>query len=224
MSKGAKRGRAAGDAAVPRPVDFQELDAAGWIVIPDVLPSHEAARLAQRCDELVEHVAAEPRVGDKKTGMHRLVDVLERVPEVSSIFGHPALTAAVGWFLGDQARLTEVIFRAPGPGAGEQRLHTDDVPLEAGDPWRVVTAIIALCDFTEDNGATGLVPGSHRRPDLQRQAGKLDSHRDEVVAIGRAGTAFVFCGHLLHRGRRNRSDRPRPALQASWRLAGASSM
>ncbi len=48
----------------------------------------------------------------------------------------------------------------------------------------------------------------------------LGEHPDELVLTGRAGTAFLFCGHLLHRGTRNRSSEPRPAIQVSWRPAG----
>ena len=79
-----------------------------------------------------------------------------------------------------------------------------------------MTAVVALCDFTPDNGATSVIPGSHRRPDLQRRSGSLEYHPDELVLTGPAGTAFVFCGHLLHRGTRNRSTASRPALQVSW--------
>jgi ectoine hydroxylase-related dioxygenase (phytanoyl-CoA dioxygenase family) len=112
-----------------------------------------------------------------------------------------------------------VALRSPGPGYGEQRLHADDLPLERAGDCRAVTAIVALCPFTPGNGATAVVPGSHRRPDLQRLARTLDPARHERVLTGPAGTVFLFDSRLVHRGTRNRSARPRPSLQVLWRPA-----
>ncbi len=88
--------------------------------------------------------------------------------------------------------------------------------IETG-PAAVATAIIPLVDMSAANGATTVVPGSHRRPDLQRLSGSLETHDDEVVLAAPAGSAIVFTGHLLHAGRPNRSDAPRPVLQVLWR-------
>lgn len=77
-------------------------------------------------------------------------------------------------------------------------------------------AIVSLCDFTDENGATAVLPGSHRRPDLQRRPRELSTSA-EVLLTGPAGTAFVFSAHLVHRGTKNRSGQDRPALQALWR-------
>ncbi len=81
----------------------------------------------------------------------------------------------------------------------------------------VVTAIVALCPIDAGNGGTRLVPGSHRRPDLQRRAEALELHPDEIVPTLAVGDALVFDGHLLHSGTQNHSDADRPALQIVWR-------
>ena len=68
-----------------------------------------------------------------------------------------------------------------------------------------------------------MVPGSHRRIPTCSSVGSLgadpgvDDRLGAVPLVGPAGTAFVFSGHLLHGGTENRSDRPRPALQLSFR-------
>ncbi len=85
----------------------------------------------------------------------------------------PALLGAVTHLLGQRVPLTDVAFRCPQPGFGEQSLHADDVPIQHAGECRAVTSIVTLCNFTEDNGATAVVPGSHRRPDMQR-AGRTD--------------------------------------------------
>ena len=197
--------------------DFAGFDRAGWIAVPGVLSGASARQLAEECREALAAIGDDVRVGDKQvSGTRRLVDLAERVPAVAAVVDHPDVRAAVGWFLGDDFTLGGITFRSAEPGFGEQRFHADAVPLLTPGPWQVVTAIVALCDFTADNGATAVIPGSHRRPDLQRHSGTLDRHPDELVLTGPAGTAFVFCGHLLHRGTRNHTPRPRPAIQVSW--------
>lgn len=187
--------------------------------MPGVLSPDASRRLAEECASALAEVDDDLRVGDKRvSGTQRLVELIDRMPTIATVVDHPDLLAAVCWFLGEDARLGGVTFRNPRPGFGEQRLHADDLPLETPGAWRVATAIVALCDFSEDNSATAVVPGSHRRPDLQRRPDRLTGSAAEVVLTGPAGTAFVFSGHLLHRGTRNRSSQPRPALQAVWGL------
>lgn len=185
----------------------------GWVALPGVMRPDEATAVADRCARL------NGQFRDKAAGgTRRLVDLAERVPAVAAaIHGDPLALLVQAALPG--AELTEVALRCPNPGYGRQKFHVDDVALDATAPWRVVVAIVALCEFTPANGATGIIPGSHRRPDLQRRSGSFDTDPDEVVARGPAGTAFVLCGHVLHHGRQNRSDRPRPAIQAVWRRA-----
>jgi hypothetical protein len=188
----------------------------GWVVVPDLLTPAEAAALAAACARLLDAGAAAQ--GDKPHGgTRRAATLFERLPEVAALFGAPSVVAAVDRFLGGAGPPDDVSFRCPGPGFGQQSLHPDATPNTTRDECRAVTAIVALCDFDEQNGATVVVPGSHRRPDLQRRAPHLDLTGQEVVLTGRAGTTFVFSAHLLHRGGANRSARPRPSLQAQWR-------
>ncbi len=213
---GVSRKRSTREASGPA---LDALDAAGWIAVPDVLSPGEAHALGEKCASALDEIDDDVRVGDKQgSGTRRLVELVDRVPTVASVVEHPSVVAAVGWFLGESARLGNVTFRSPRPGFGEQRLHIDHLPVERPGEWRVVTAIVALCDFRSDNGATAVVPGSHRRPDLQRRPDCLTGSDAEVVLTATAGTAFVFNGHLLHRGTRNRSRQHRPALQAVWNV------
>ncbi len=197
---------------------LDELHRDGWTAVPDVLSGAEAAALAARCAALLDAGAERAAGGDKASGgTRRAGDLASRLPGTEALLAHPALTEAVAALVGPGVALADLAYRCPQPGFGEQTAHCDDVPLERAGECRAATGIVALCDFTELNGATAVVPGSHRRPDLQRRAASLDLGADEVVLTGRAGTAFVFSAHLLHRGTRNRSSQPRPALQALWR-------
>src|SRR5579859_1002077 len=90
---------------------------------------------------------------------------------------------------------------APQPGAGLQALHAEGGPTGLG-PYQVCNSIWLLDDFTEENGATRVVPGSHRRtvrvgdelPD------PLAPHPEQVTLTAPAGTVIVFNSHLWHGG------------------------
>jgi hypothetical protein len=198
-------------------LDLAALDRDGWTAVPGVLEPAAAAALAERCMALLGE-GDDLRQGDKRGGgTRRAAELLDRLPEIRDLFEHPTIESAVIALLGAAVPITDVAFRCPQPGFGRQSLHADNVPNTTAEESRAVTCIVALCDFTDENGATAVVPGSHRRPDLQRRPNRLRED-DEIRLTGAAGTAFVFSAHLLHRGTENRSTGPRPALQAQWRL------
>lgn len=102
------------------------------------------------------------------------------------------------------------------PGESEQQLHRDDTPypiqlagfeLQIGVMW-------ALCDFTAENGATRVVPESHRflrawhKPDLSRW----------IPAVMPKGSALFYLGSTWHGGGANRSNSPRTGLINTYSL------
>ncbi len=115
-----------------------------------------------------------------------LLGVLDRV------LGHYQLSAPTGIEIG--------------PGEAAQVLHQDQsiYPLPAEQPEVVVNTIWALDDFTESNGATRLIAGSHRW--VGRQP---DGTEELVQAEMPAGSAAFYTGRVWHGGGANRTDQPR---------------
>ena len=190
----------------------------GWTAVGPLISSRRCIEITDACLGRLESLGEDLRVGDKPhSGTRRLVDVDQRVSEAADIIQHADLVTTVAEMLGAEPELEDATFRCPQPGFGGQQLHADDVARIDDGPPSGVTSIVALVDFTEENGATRLVPGSHRRPDLQRESGRLPDHPEAVTLTGPAGTGFVFSKHVLHSGTMNRSPYPRPALQLLWR-------
>ena len=129
---------------------------------------------------------AKTRAFDAPATNPLLLGVLDRV------LGHYQLSAPTGIQIG--------------PGEKAQILHRDDsiYPLPPDYPDVVVNTMWALDDFTEANGATRLVPGSHRWTD--RQPGPDD---EVVQAVMPAGTVLFYVGKIWHGGGANTTDRPR---------------
>jgi ectoine hydroxylase-related dioxygenase (phytanoyl-CoA dioxygenase family) len=127
-----------------------------------------------------------------------LLGVLDRV------LGHYQLSAPVGIRIG--------------PGEQAQILHRDDsiYPLPEPHPPVVVNTMWPLDDFTEANGATRIVAGSHAWP-VDRVP---DRSTETFAAEMPAGSMMFYLGNLWHGGGANRTDRPRLGVileyVASW--------
>ena len=119
----------------------------------------------------------------------------------------PFILAAVERHLGPHAQLSAPVGISIGPGETAQPLHTDDsvYPLPRPHPELVVNTMWALDDFTADNGATVLYPGSHRVGDPRAAAGDATP----VEAVMPAGSVMIYLGSVLHGGGANRTERPR---------------
>jgi ectoine hydroxylase-related dioxygenase (phytanoyl-CoA dioxygenase family) len=116
-----------------------------------------------------------------------LLDVLDRV------LGHYQLSAPVGIRIG--------------PGEQAQALHRDDAvyPVPEPHPPLVVNTMWPLDDFTEANGATRFIPGSH-----SWDPGRRPAPDDPVVSATMVpGSAMFYLGSLWHGGGANQTSEPR---------------
>jgi ectoine hydroxylase-related dioxygenase (phytanoyl-CoA dioxygenase family) len=94
-----------------------------------------------------------------------------------------------------------------GPGEVAQVLHHDDsiYPLPVPHGEVVVNTMWPLDDFTEANGATRIIPGSHRwEPGRRPEPGA-----DTICAEIPAGSVLFYTGSVWHGGGANNTDRPR---------------
>ena len=130
---------------------------------------------------------------------------------------HPRVLAAVRHVLGDEYRLTGLASRGLRPGHDQQALHVDWGRQGVPGVWYACHAICSLVDFTHDNGATRVVPGSHRNPwMLKGRSDPRKPHPAQRQLVGAAGTVFVLNIHCAHSAVHNASDEPRLALFANF--------
>jgi ectoine hydroxylase-related dioxygenase (phytanoyl-CoA dioxygenase family) len=107
------------------------------------------------------------------------------------------------------------------PGETDQYLHTDDgiYPVRIPGMQLQVSAMWALEDFTEENGATRVVLGSHRVNNINRNnTGKNKKEGDIVQAVMSKGSVLFYLGTTLHGGAANRSSAPRAGLINTYAL------
>lgn len=139
----------------------------------------------------------------KTRGFDRLATDPLLLGVLDEVLGHYQLSGPVGIDIG--------------PGESPQGLHRDDIVYPI--PWPhqqvVLNTMWALDDFTADNGATVIVPGSHRTaPD------EMPDAADAVVATMPAGSVMFYVGTVWHGGGANRTDQRRLGVileyAASW--------
>jgi ectoine hydroxylase-related dioxygenase (phytanoyl-CoA dioxygenase family) len=189
------------------------LDRDGFIIVPAALDEGWVARLNRAFESAPVQASGTQHV-----------TISDATPEVESwraLERHPLLIAGAEHVLAGAHRLADFHGRNPLPGFGQQGLHTDDVPRAPSAPYVVFTTLWMLDDFTAQNGATRVVPGSHliTRPISKSLAQPLAHHPDEYIAVGRAGSVLMLNGHLWHSGRKNSSNGPRRSVQMVVRQA-----
>jgi ectoine hydroxylase-related dioxygenase (phytanoyl-CoA dioxygenase family) len=194
----------------------ERLDRDGYAPLPGVLSAGQLTAIRARLAELL---AAE---GDQaglevhqEAGADRLADLINKGSMFQVCVTDSRVLACIAHVLGD-FKLSSLNFRAALPGHGHQPLHADWGGPVPPDGYQVCNSIWLLDDFTADNGATRVVPGSHEydRPAREALPDPAAAHADEVQLIAPAGTVVVFNSHLWHGGTLNRSDRPRRALHS----------
>jgi ectoine hydroxylase-related dioxygenase (phytanoyl-CoA dioxygenase family) len=196
------------------------LDHLGFLPLEGVLTLEEVAGFNKRMAELT--AAEGDRAGlevHQEKGTDRLADLINKDPMFEVCFSHPRVLAAMKHVLGE-FKLSSLNSRAALPGEGHQALHADfGHPVEPG-AYEVCNSIWLLDDFTPENGATRVVPGSHRRGTMpgDEMADPADEHPDQIQLTGKAGTVVVFNSHLWHGGTKNLTDKPRRAMHSYFAL------
>lgn len=130
---------------------------------------------------------------------------------------HPRVLGAVSHLLGSDFRLTGVSSRGLRPGHGQQSLHSDWGGQGEPGVWYLCHAICPLVDFTTENGATRVIPGSHHNPwMLKGQSDLRKPHPAQHQLIGPVGTVFILNVHCVHSAVHNASSEPRHAIFSSF--------
>ena len=195
----------------------QFLDEQGYLPLPEIMNHAQVDALRTRFDELVEEEGEKAGTEvHQEAGTNRLSNLVDKGEIFEICFTHPRVLAAMRHVLGPDFRLSSLNGRAALPGQGLQGLHADwATGVEPGD-YYVCNSIWLLSDFTEQNGATRVVPGSNRSGQHPKDA--LDDptapHPEEVILTAPAGTVVVFNSHTWHAGTLNHSDEPRYGLHS----------
>ena len=198
------------------PHEREALDREGYVVMAGVIDPKWIERLRTAFESGCEKDGGNAVV--KESGTRHVNDLVNCDSVFEGLLTHPRVLAAVHHVLRDAFRLGQIGGRDPLPGYGQQGLHADWTARSKGEPFRIVTTIWLLDDFTAENGATRLVPGTHHMLGQPPKsfADPASRHPDQKIIVARAGSVLVFNGHLWHSGTANKSSRSRRVVQCSF--------
>ena len=194
------------------------VQADGACIVENLLPAEQVEALY---DELLPIVDASEYGRDRFVGFRtrRSGALLAQSARSHDLALHPLVLGAVQRFLEPWTRKVQLLLTqtiAIGPDEPAQLLHRDRLAWGGHLPHTIepqLNTIWAVNDFTEENGATRVVPGSHEWPE-DRQATD-----DEVVqAVMPAGSVVIYSGTVIHGGGENRSDGVRLGLNMDYCL------
>lgn len=167
----------------------------------------------------------------------RFHDLLNSSAVWQTLPQHPNILPVAKEILGDDCLLNTYGTSTVGPGESEQPIHVDDGPflgayLDGGSAVRarphgqkpsgggarqsiVLAALVVLSDFTEENGATRLVPKSQHLPYPKP---KEHEHwlKESVPLVAPKGSVLFWEGTVYHGGGANRSNEPRYAVLVDY--------
>ncbi len=132
----------------------------------------------------------------------------ERIPV------HPNILPIVERVLDPGCLVSSLSSIAIGPDEKPQPIHADDqlIPLPKPHVAIVCNTMWALTDFTDENGATRIIPGSH----LRDRSPDYFTHYDSIPAAMPKGSVMVYHGSLWHGGGANRTNRRRVGVAMNY--------
>jgi hypothetical protein len=190
----------------------------GGVILEDYLPATSMDELKADLLPRIETLG----VGrDEFSGLRtrRMSALFAKSRRVADVATHPLFLGAAEYFInvpvvygsGEHARAVRPGLRIGatqliqiGPGESPQPLHRDHWAML----WRYpdygrqvrLQIMLAVSDFTEENGATQLVPGSH----LWNEE-RVAAPEEAIPATMKAGSAVLFLGSTHHGGGTNRT-------------------
>jgi ectoine hydroxylase-related dioxygenase (phytanoyl-CoA dioxygenase family) len=194
---------------------LRQIDEVGYTVLEDVIDPDLADTLLDRLDRLEHDLGSGPASNDfEGTRTVRIYNLLAHGPEFERVPVHPAVLPVVEGVLDPGLLVSSLSSIAIGPGETPQPIHADDqiMPLPKPHPATVCNTMWALTDFTEENGATRLVPGSHRAD----HSPDLTADYETVPAEMARGSVLVWHGSLWHGGGANSTDRRRVGIAMNY--------
>lgn len=186
-----------------------EIDEQGYTIVSALEPD-ETALYRDTIRRVADDLDVTPR-GNRIEGFstRRIYNLISRDPVLWQMPIHPEVVPFAERLLDEECLLSGTTAIDLGPGEVAQQFHSDEGFVRIPRPRIAMMCVTlwALTDFTADNGATRIVPGSHR-------AGR-EPHPDEdcdwIPAEMPAGSVLVMHGGMWHSGGANTTD-------DDWRL------
>ena len=205
-----------------------------------MIPEHHRRQLEESSFVLLEHFMSPDLLeevrqqldsvyaaeGDKagsefrqETETRRLANLVEKGEVFRRLITTPQILDYVATVIPGEFKLSSLNARAPNPQSEwVQPLHCDTGALPDAKGNTICNVIWMLDDFTSENGATRLVPGSHKWGHLPQEVmpDPMAPHPQEILLLASAGSVAIVNTHAWHGGTANRSGGSRRCIHAFY--------
>ncbi len=161
-----------------------------------------------------EHDVRPARNDFEGTRTWRIYNLLAHGKLYERIPVHENVLPVVEKVLDDGCLVSSLSSIAIGPDETPQPIHADDqlMPLAKPHVATVCNTMWAITDFTEENGATRIIPGSH----LADGSPEYGKHYDSIPAEMKQGSVLIWHGSLWHGGGANRTGARRVGIAMNY--------
>jgi len=193
----------------------QRVRTEGWSVIENAIEPDLADAISEdllRLERDLGIMPAENLFEGLRTT--RIYNLLTHGPLYQRIPVHPNVLPVVEQVLDPGLLISSLSSIAIGPDELAQPIHSDDqlIPLPKPHPPLICNTMWAITDFTEENGATRLCPGTH----LADHSPNLLEHYDSIPAVMPRGGVLVWVGSLWHGGGANTTGARRLGIAMNY--------
>ncbi|MCW5636875.1 MAG: phytanoyl-CoA dioxygenase family protein [Rubrivivax sp.] len=220
------------DPATPLPTLLDRLHTDGYFIIPSLLPAGQVQAI---------RAALAPWLQNELPGRNdfegyrseRVYALLAKSPVFAELAAHPLVLDVCEAVLGPNFMLSACLAINTHPGETVQPLHFDDSFYHVPRPRPAygVSVFWPIDEFTAENGATEIIPGSHRWGDevpvgaafeksfMPGFVAPEEHHPGLEPAVMPAGSLMITMGTLWHRGGANRSAGSRLVITPQYCVA-----
>jgi ectoine hydroxylase-related dioxygenase (phytanoyl-CoA dioxygenase family) len=194
----------------------QYLSEHGYVILEGILGADETEAMRQTVVNLAKWEREQGEAFVYGDGKHQRIWNLVNKGEVfRQYIQHPTVLDAMAFLFGEDYILSSWTVNMIGAGGSQEGLHIDSHVPEPVPAFPVkANSIWLLDDFTEYNGATLCLPGSHK---FLRHPRKEDQQRDDLIKIiAPKGSVVITHGALWHRSGANQTDKERICMLGSF--------
>ncbi len=195
----------------------RQLDECGYLALPDLMGRDLLEEVRQRVEELFAEEGAQAGAEFKQEPhARRLANLVDKGEVFERVILTPRVLECMEHVLGPEFKLSSLNVRSADPmGDCAQPWHADSGAISDERGYWVCNSVWMLDDFTLENGATRMIPGSHKwrrlpPPEL------YDAQPGEQLVTGSAGTVVIMNAHMWHGATANRTQAPRRAMHVYY--------
>lgn len=192
---------------------LDDLDRDGYTIIENVFDPATVSEVRAAVEPLFAHDGGRNAFEGYST--RRLYSPIDETDVLDAMVEHPIALGLLDELFEPNYLLSQLQIIDIAPGENAQPIHVDDgfYPWPRPRPALGAATIIAIDDFTADNGATVIIPGSHNWDDHFPTDNELAK---AVPAVMPAGSMLFFLGTTWHGGGQNRTDTARMCVTAQY--------